>query len=387
MDNLFLLLHFSLHICLLFTTESGQAVTLPSDISALQAFKAAIKPKTIPPWSCVATWNFSTDPCSLPRRTHFICGLTCTADNTRVTSLVLDSAGYSGTLSPLVSKLTQLAILDLSDNYFYGSIPSTISSLSNLQTLSLRSNSFDGELPSSITTLKSLESLDISHNSLTGSLPKNMNSMSSLKRIDLSFNRLAGGLPKLPSNLLELALKSNSLSGYLPKSSFDRLNQLEVIELGENSFTGLLQGWFFLLPSLQQVDLANNSFTRIDILKPAGGNSDLVAVDLGFNRIEGNLPANFTAYPLLSSLSLRYNHLHGPIPWEYGKKDSMRRLYLDGNYLNGKAPEGFFSGGSSVSGSLGNNCLQSCPVTSQLCLPTQKSASACRRAYGGKPRS
>ncbi|PON88124.1 LRR domain containing protein [Trema orientale] len=384
--SLLLLLFF-----LLFTNRiaPAHALTSPSDISALKAFKASIKPSSIPAWSCLASWDFAAaDPCASPRRTHFTCGLTCSPDSTRVTQITLDPVGYSGELTPLVSQLTQLATLDLADNSFYGPIPSSISSLLNLQSLTLRSNRFSGSVPSSITKLKLLESLDLARNSLTGFLPSSMTSMPSLRRLDLSYNRLTGSLPKLPPSLLELALKGNSLSGSLSKSSFDGLTQLEVVELSENSFTGTLQSWFFLLPSIQQVNLANNSLTRVEISGPAAGQSDLVAVDLGFNRIEGYAPVNFVAYPLLSSLSLRYNRLRGKIPLEFSQKKSLRRLYLDGNFLTGQPPKGFFGGQSPVSsGSLGDNCLWSCPPSSQLCLPSQKPSSICKQAYGGKPRS
>ncbi|CAK9143649.1 unnamed protein product [Ilex paraguariensis] len=377
--------HFLLLLCFcLFSLLSVHSLTLPSDIAALQAFKSSIKPITIPSYSCLASWNFTSDPCSVPHITHFTCGLYCTTN--RVIQLTLDPAGYSGTLSPLISKLTQLTILDLSDNNFHGPIPS-LSSLTNLQFLSLRSNSFSGAVPPSITTLKSLQFLDLAYNSLTGSLPNSMNSLTSLTRLDLSFNKLVGSLPKLPPNLLVLAVKANSLSGPLYKSSFDDLTQLEVVELSQNSLSGTLQAWFFLLPSLQQVNLSNNSFTSVQISKPTNPNSDLIAVDLGFNKIEGYLPINFSAYPLLSSLTLSYNRLRGPIPSEFGNKKSLKRLFLDGNFLNGSPPAGFFSGGASVSGSLGDNCFENCPVSSQLCLKSQKPTSICRQVYGGKPRS
>ncbi|KAJ9175261.1 hypothetical protein P3X46_013832 [Hevea brasiliensis] len=378
---LFFLLHLFVFISRNFLVF---ALTSPQDISALKAFKASIKPSSIPSWSCLASWDFTTDPCALPRRTHFTCGVTCSSDSTRVTQLTLDPVGYSGQLTPLVSQLSNLTILDLSDNNFFGPIPSSISSLFNLQTLILRSNWFSGSLPASITNLKSLEALDISHNSLSGYLPKALNSMSSLRRFDLSYNKLTGSLPKLPPNLLELALKSNSLSGSLSKWSFDGLTQLEVVELSENSLTGAVESWFLALPALQQVDLANNSLTSIEILKPVNGNSDLVAIDLGFNRIEGNALVNFSAYPLLSSLSLRYNRLRGTIPFEYGQKKSLRRLFLDGNFLIGKPPSGFFSGEAPVTGSLGDNCLQGCPGSSQLCTPSQKPSYMCKQAYGGR---
>ncbi|KAJ4876821.1 Leucine-rich repeat (LRR) family protein [Raphanus sativus] len=369
---------------------STDALTSPSDVSALKAFKAAVKPNSIPPWSCLASWDFTaSDPCATPRRTHFTCGITCSPDSTRVTQLTLDPVGYTGRLTPLISGLTQLLTLDLADNNFYGLIPSSISSLITLQTLTLRSNSFSGSLPESITRLNSVESIDISRNSLTGPLPRSLNSLSNLRRLDLSYNKLTGSIPKLPQSLIDLALKANSLSGPISKQSFTESTQLEVVELAENSFAGTLGAWFFLLQSIQQVDLANNSLTGVEVLPPkiAGGESDLVAVELGFNRISGNAPASFAAYPRLTSLSLRYNMLHGAIPSEYERSKTLRRLFLDGNFLTGKPPARFVKPESEVMGSLGNNCLQGCPGKAKMCAPSQKPFSICKRAYGGKPKS
>ncbi|KAI3914515.1 hypothetical protein MKW92_009276 [Papaver armeniacum] len=321
-----------------FIINPNHGLTLPSDVAALKAIKASIKPKTIPQWSCLGSWNFTFDPCSLPHRTHFICGITCNSDLTRITSIVLDPLQH----------------IHLGENSFYGSIPSSISSLVNLETLVLTHNSFSGNLPP-LNSLKSLKSIDISYNTFTGNLLNSFNSLLNLRSMDLSFNKFTGALPKLPPNLATLAIKANSLSGFLSESSFHGLNQLEVVELSANSFTGTLKSWFFLLPSLQQINLSNNSFTSIEISKST---SNLIAIDIGFNKIEGYLPVNFQTFPYLSSLSLRYNKFRGPIP--YGNTISLRRLFLD------------------------DNCLESCPVSSELCLPSQKSTSVCKQAYGSK---
>ncbi|KAM0062030.1 putative non-specific serine/threonine protein kinase [Helianthus debilis subsp. tardiflorus] len=366
---------FSTTLLLLLVTAIN-ATTFSTDISALKSIKSGINPTTIPPYSCLASWNFTSDPCSNPHFTHFLCGLSCS--NNRVTQLTFDRAGYSGTLSPLVSQLTQLITIDLSDNKLSGPIPISLFSLPNLRTLNLRSNSFSGTIPPALSGLKTIETLDISHNLLTGALPDSLSQLG-LTRLDLSFNKIKGPIPKLPRNLIELALRSNLLSGYLQSASFTELTQLEVVELGDNSLTGTIPGWFFLLPSLQQVNLANNKFTGIEVLKPV--NSNLIAVDAGYNKITGYLSANLSNYPMLSSLTLRYNKLHGPIPTEYS---TLKRLFLEGNYLNGMPPKEFFTGKSSVSGSLGDNCLKSCPVSSELCLKSQKSLAICQQAYGGK---
>ncbi|XP_027070161.2 receptor-like protein 7 [Coffea arabica] len=273
-------------------------------------FKAAIKSNSIKPYSCLGSWNFSDDSYFIPRA-YFSYGLLCSGNS--VTQLTLNPADYAGTLTPLISKIAQLVTLDLSTNKFSGPIPPRYS-LTNLQTLVLRFNSFSSIVPPSLTALKSLDTVDFSHNYLSGSLPNSWSSIGSLRRLDLSYNKLIGSLPKLPPNLIELAIKANYLSGPLYKTSFQGLTQLEVVELSENSFPGTLETWFFLLPTLQQVDLANYSFTWVDIWKPKNGNSNLVAVDLGFNRIEWYLSVNFAAYALLSFLSLRYNRFRGSIP-------------------------------------------------------------------------
>ncbi|KAG1363331.1 receptor like protein 30 [Cocos nucifera] len=368
------------------------AVTAPSDVAALAAFKAAISPASITPSSCLASWNFSSDPCR-PGPSHFLCGLTCTTTGggatatDRVTAVALDPAGYSGTLTPLLSQLSLLEHLELSDNAFHGPIPA---SLPSLQTLILSSNSFSGPIPSSISNLSSLEILDLSRNPLTGPIPQFWGSMSALRTLDLSFDRLYGNLPQaMPPNLVNLALRGNSLSGSIKRATFAPLRALEVVELAANRLEGKLEGWFFLLPSLQQVDLANNSFSVVEVGSPSQGQR-LVAVDLGFNRIEGQLPAALAGFPALAALTLRHNRLRGTIPSEYaGAKEGVpfRRLFLDGNFLTGMVPAALL-GSRELVGSLGDNCLEGCPSAAALCSPPQKPKAVCKQGYGvhGRPR-
>ncbi|KAK8598802.1 hypothetical protein V6N13_076748 [Hibiscus sabdariffa] len=109
----------------------AQALTSLTDISALKAFKPSVKPSSISSWSCLTSWDFASDPCDVSCRTHFICVVSCSPDATCVTQITLDPIGYSGQLTPLISRLTQPTTLDLSDNYFFGPIPSSISSLRN----------------------------------------------------------------------------------------------------------------------------------------------------------------------------------------------------------------------------------------------------------------
>ncbi|MQL68518.1 hypothetical protein Taro_000845, partial [Colocasia esculenta] len=373
------------------------AVTAPSDVAALAALKAAVLPSSVPTRSCLATWDFSAaDPCASPRRAYFVCGVVCDypagGGLARVISVVLEGAGYEGKLPAAIANLSSLAHLDLSGNGFRGPVPAALGSLGALRTLSLASNSFSGEIPPSLAGLGALELLDLSRNALKGAVPAALAAgLVSLRNLDLSYNRLSGGMPPaLPPNLVSLALRGNALSGPLASATFAGLLHLEVVELAANRITGRLEGWFLRMPALQQANLANNSLVGISVGTPASPGADagssLVALDAGYNRIEGELPAELAGFPALTSLSLRNNRLKGAIPAQYsaGKKagNPFRRLFLDGNFLNGKVPGEFLVEPAATTGSFGDNCLEGCPATEQLCQPLQKSAKVCKEVYG-----
>ncbi|CAA7393138.1 unnamed protein product [Spirodela intermedia] len=369
---------------------AAAALTAPSDVAALASVKAALAASSIPPRSCLATWDFSAaDPCATPRRTHFVCGVSCGATDaggaTRVTAVVLEDAGYEGSLSPAVGKLSFLSHLDLSGNSFKGPLPSSLRHLLRLRTLSLSFNAFSGTIPSSLGDLRAMELLDLSHNQLTGRVPAELARIGALRSLDLSYNKLSGRLPAaLPPSLVALALRGNALSGPISRATFAGLHRLEVAEMAANRISGLVEGWFLRLPALQQVNLANNSLSGFAVGEAAPPPPQLVALDLGYNRIEGELPAELAGFPVLTSLTLRHNRIKGAIPSQYagGKTGSpLRRLFLDGNFLNGKVPQGFL-GGVAVIGRLGDNCLEGCPDGEDLCQPLQKPPEVCDEMYG-----
>ncbi|ERN16672.1 probable LRR receptor-like serine/threonine-protein kinase At4g36180 [Amborella trichopoda] len=367
----------------LLVASTAAKKTLDSDIRALVAFKAAIDSASIPSWSCLASWDFSSvDPCDTPRRTHFICGITCdnstTSSAARVTALALDSAGYAGPITPRLADLTALTLLDLSSNSFRGPIPPSLASLPSLTTLALSTNSLSGPLPPSLPNLTSLQSLDLSQNQFRGRIPIALHLMSSLNHLDLSFNALSGALPDLPSNLVVLAVKGNLLTGALFRRVFSSLEHLAVLELSDNQLNGKLGGWLFALPALQQINLSNNKLSALEVWK----SSTLVAVDLSYNRLQGLLPTNFSLLPLLAALSLRHNQFWGPLPREYGQmvaEGRVRRMYLDSNFLQGNVPPAFFKFSGTLTGSVGDNCLRNCPPTLSFCMPPQKSAASYRQ--------
>ncbi|CDY41531.1 BnaA06g22840D [Brassica napus] len=88
-----------------------------------------------------------------------------------VVALSLASNGFTGTLSPSITKLKFLVTLELQNNSLSGTLPDYLGNMSNLQTLNLSMNSFNGSIPASWSQLSNLKHLDLSNNNLTGSIP------------------------------------------------------------------------------------------------------------------------------------------------------------------------------------------------------------------------
>lgn len=88
-----------------------------------------------------------------------------------VVALSLASNGFTGTLSPSITKLKFLVTLELQNNSLSGTLPDYLGNMINLQTLNLSMNSFKGSIPASWSQLSNLKHLDLSNNNLTGSIP------------------------------------------------------------------------------------------------------------------------------------------------------------------------------------------------------------------------
>ncbi|XP_073148861.1 probable LRR receptor-like serine/threonine-protein kinase At5g63710 [Henckelia pumila] len=137
----------------------------------------------------ITDWNnFFVSPCF--SWSHVAC------TNGNVVSLSLASNGFSGTLSPSITKLNFLVSLDLQNNNLSGVLPDFLSSMSRLQNLNLAHNSFSGSIPESWGELSSLKHLVMRGNNLSGSIPESLVKITGLKEVDVSWNNLTGTIPK-----------------------------------------------------------------------------------------------------------------------------------------------------------------------------------------------
>ncbi|XP_072077098.1 uncharacterized protein [Arachis hypogaea] len=205
----------------------------------------------------------------------------------------------------LLENLTQLVVLDISNNYINGTIPQELSKLERLVMLDLSANSFDGSIPLILGQMSSLTHMNLSNNLLYGDLPFTLANLTQLLVLDLSQNKLSGFIPheigKL-TNLLTIDLSSNSLSAPIPEQigTFDPFGSthhwiqhdrrlypqrnrafvaFKSLDLSYNAISGVIPSSIFIHSSY--VDLSNNNLSGT-ILSQIG---NLSYLDLSFNNL------------------------------------------------------------------------------------------------------
>ncbi len=116
-------------------------------------------------------------------------GVTSNNDG-RVTRLIVNDNGLSGTLPTSLGDLKSLEWLNLGNNELSGTLPASLGSLTRLQLLALQSNQFSGELPPSLGNLTELRLMQLSNNALSGILPESLVRLTSLAGLWLEGTQL-----------------------------------------------------------------------------------------------------------------------------------------------------------------------------------------------------
>ncbi|KAK3158596.1 hypothetical protein QOZ80_2AG0139180 [Eleusine coracana subsp. coracana] len=395
-------------------SSSAPTTTFPGDAAAL----ASLKSSSIPPQSCLATWDFARrDPCAA-----FPCGLRCVAPpnstHLRVAGVALDPAGYSGAFpTRLLASLPYLTTLSLAGNRFHGPLPDGVPLPPTLRVLDLSSNAFTGPIPGSLFTRASeLQELYLSRNAFSGVVPPQLASLASLTRLELQHNALAGSpslppgmralahldltanklsgpppLDALPPSLVSFVARDNAFSGAVPAAPLAALGSIRVLDLTGNALSGAVPGAALAHPSLQQLRLGSNQLDAV--AAPNGGgcaSSQLAELDLSNNRIAGRLPACLGSMPRLVAVALDRNRFTGPVPDAYAARVAAQeatdewvpfaRLMLQGNFLCGALPGRWTQlredDGAKLS--VADNCLPRCPRKFFFCQGApQKNQAAC----------
>ncbi|KAF8113956.1 hypothetical protein N665_0043s0029 [Sinapis alba] len=281
-----------------------------------------------------------------------------------LTSLTLSSLNLTGVIPKEIGDLTELKVLDFSDNSLSGEIPVEIFRLKKLETLSLNTNNLEGVIPTEIGNLSAVVELMLFDNKLSGEIPRSIGDLKNLESFRAGGNKNVRG--EVPweigncENLIMLGLAETSLSGRLP-ASIGNLKRVQTIaiytsllsgpipdEIGEctelqnlylyqNSFSGSIPTTIGGLKKLQSLLLWENNLVG-KIPTELGNCPDLWLIDLSENLLTGNIPRSFGNLMNLQELQLSVNQISGTIPEELANCTKLTHLEIDNNLITGEIP-------------------------------------------------
>ena len=210
-------------------------------------------------------------------------------------------------------------------NQLSGEIPAELGSLSNLEVLWLDVNQLSGEIPAELGRLTNLVGLRLDGNSsLSGSLPGSFTGLTSLIHLYLGGTGLC-------------APTDDTFQAWLGGIS-DRRDVVNCGELTDRAILVALYNatdgpnWGSNIHWLSDMPLGEWHGVTTD------SDGRVIHLDLGFNRLSGEIPAELGRLTNLERLWLVGNQLTGEIPAELGSLSNLEELWLDVNQLSGEIP-------------------------------------------------
>lgn len=239
---------------------------------------------------------------------------------------------------PDLSALINLNYLAVSGNPIGGGLPLWVANLPAIEGLYFDEAELTGTLPAEYARIKTLRDLYVSGNELTGEVPQWIGDLPELRVLLLAGNRFSGTLPASItrlSNLSYLHLGDNRLHGELPQNIGD-LQQLQYFEINGNAFSGAVPQSFSTMKNLVYVVFSGNEFTGE--FPSVEGFNELTLLNLSVNHFTGGFPVDMTRLPKLEILSLGGNAYKGALPNEIGDFPVLQFLGLWSNGFVGEIP-------------------------------------------------
>ncbi|CAL5443125.1 unnamed protein product [Camellia sinensis] len=290
----------------------------------------------------------------------------------------------TGEIPSSICNVSFLSILDLSHNHLSGAIPQCLGNFSNiLFVLDLRFNAFQGSIPMIFGKGNKLEILNLNGNQFEGPVPRSLTNCRQLQVLDLGNNKINDTFPYWLGILPELqilVLRSNKFHGLIdtskPKLYFPKLR---IVDLSHNKFTGHLpERYFKIFKTMRYKTMPNEKYLSVELYDRGSiivtmkgfdpyltrGLSVFTAIDLSYNKFNGEIPSSICNVSSLSVLDLSHNHLSGTIPQclgyfsnvlfvldlqfnafqgiiplIFGKGNQLQSLNLNGNQFEGPVPQ------------------------------------------------
>ncbi|XP_051125147.1 receptor-like protein EIX1 [Andrographis paniculata] len=277
----------------------------PLNLNNLYLSSVNVGPK-FPPWIQVLEdlWRLGLSSCGISDQVpNWFWNF-----STALTDLTIPDNQISGTIPDLFSG--QLRSIDLRWNRFYGPLPEF---LNHTRSLKLSHNEFSGSI-SSICKLSSLVTVDLSDNLFVGMAPNCWENMTNnIQSLNLGNNSFSGEIPEslgLLEIVSKLYLNDNDFSGKLP-SSLKHCNNLELLDVAGNNLTGTISEWLdgANYTYLKYLKFRQNKFYS-DIPQEICNLTQIQVLDLSKNNLSGKVPKCLNNFVSL----LHTNSVYGPSP-------------------------------------------------------------------------
>ncbi|GLJ30443.1 hypothetical protein SUGI_0602610 [Cryptomeria japonica] len=184
--------------------------------------------------------------------------------------------------------------------------------------------------------------INLDNTGLIGPIPSSLCGLSALKAIQLGENSLYGSIAdvfwKNCSQLEILNLTTSSLVGSL--LDFFVLGSLQVLELANNNFSGKFPLYVTKLSNLHSLDLNDNPLDPNIIPEEIYSMKELNVLWLSDLSLFGIISPSIGNLTELVDLQLSHNYLNGSIPKEIKRLSKIHELDLWHNCLAGEIPSG-----------------------------------------------
>ncbi|KAG6643444.1 receptor-like protein 7 [Carya illinoinensis] len=278
--------------------------------------------------------------------------------------LSLSSNKLNGSIPASICNISELQVLDMSNNSVSGTIPHCLFEMVNfrpLAVLNLEGNNLSGKISDTFPGNCSLHTLTLNGNQLEGGLPKSLDNCKSLQVLDLGNNHIQDIFPcylKNISSLRVLVLRSNKFYGSIGCPSHNATwPMLQIIDLASNTFSGnlpsnSLAGWKAMTideigAQLEPRHLGFQGYYQDTVtitmkdqeLKLEKILTIFTSIDFSCNNFDGHIPEELGGLKYLHILNLSQNAFTGQIPSTLAKLSKLESLDLSGNELTGEIPQ------------------------------------------------
>ncbi|KAK6249221.1 hypothetical protein QUC31_020786 [Theobroma cacao] len=331
-------LSFSLLVLGLLQLVSAQQNTDPNEVAALR--------KIIDYWNLGSKLNLTVDPCSQNAKwtsedSNPRVACDCSSNPCHITLLKIYALDIKGEIPRELFELKELMDLNLGQNVLNGSIPAEIGQLSKMQYLSLGINNVTGPVPPELGNLTKLLSLSFSSNNFYGPLPKELGRLTSLQQLYIDSSGVSGPIPPEFANLKSLQIlwaSDNLLTGKLPEF-LGTFTEFRDMRLQGTSLEGPIPSSFAALTKLEDLRIGDLSGedSSLDFLNDQ---TRLSTLSLRNCRLSGQLPEHLGRFTMLQYLYIGNNNLSGELPEDIITPELIA-LDVSFNPLSGNLPPQF----------------------------------------------